>query len=37
VRLPRHGWVLRACVTSHRAGPDDVEMLVDELQIALGP
>jgi aromatic-L-amino-acid/L-tryptophan decarboxylase len=31
VRLPAHGWVLRACVTSFRTDAGDVEVLMEEL------
>jgi hypothetical protein len=35
VRLPKHGWVLRACVTSFRTDESDVDVLVEELQHAM--
>jgi hypothetical protein len=37
VRLSGRVVALRACITSHRTTPDDVEILVDELQRAIGP
>ena len=35
VRLPHHGWALRACVTSFRTDEHDVEVLMDELRTVL--
>ncbi|MGV3615941.1 MAG: pyridoxal phosphate-dependent decarboxylase family protein [Fimbriimonas sp.] len=32
--LAHYGTVLRACVTNHRSGPEDVQRLVDELEAA---
>jgi aromatic-L-amino-acid decarboxylase len=36
VRLSGPVVALRACITSHRTTPDDVDVLVDELQRAIG-
>jgi glutamate/tyrosine decarboxylase-like PLP-dependent enzyme len=35
VILPGHGRVLRACITSFRTGPEDLDLLVSELNQAL--
>ena len=35
VALPGRGWVLRACITSFRALPADLDVLVDEIEAAL--
>jgi glutamate/tyrosine decarboxylase-like PLP-dependent enzyme len=35
VALPGHGWVLRACITSYRSNESDVNVLMDELELAL--
>jgi aromatic-L-amino-acid/L-tryptophan decarboxylase len=35
VALPGHGWVLRACITSYRANESDVNVLIEELELAL--
>ncbi|MEO7965378.1 MAG: pyridoxal-dependent decarboxylase, partial [Gemmatimonadaceae bacterium] len=35
VRLPHHGWALRACVTSFRTDERDVGVLMDELRAVI--
>lgn len=36
VALPERGWVLRACITSFRVEPADLDVLVEEIDVALG-
>ena len=37
IPVPGHGGVLRACITSYLTTPEDLDVLLEELQRAIGP